>query len=36
MISSDSDEGYVCEACEKSFETEQGLTRHVRDIGLVG
>ncbi|MFO7927187.1 MAG: C2H2-type zinc finger protein [Natronomonas sp.] len=30
----DSDE-YVCEACEKVFESEEALERHVHDIGLV-
>lgn len=35
MVSNDSDEEHVCEACEKSFETEQELNQHVREIGLV-
>jgi len=26
---------YVCEACEKAFETEAELERHIRDVGLV-
>ncbi len=26
---------YVCEACEKRFETEAELERHVRNVGIV-
>jgi hypothetical protein len=28
-------EEFVCEACEKSFESEEALERHVHEIGLV-
>jgi hypothetical protein len=26
---------YECEACEKRFESEAALERHLRDVGLV-
>lgn len=28
-------EEYVCEACGESFESEEALERHVREVGLV-
>jgi len=32
---SETDGEYVCTACEKAFESEAALQRHVRDVGLV-
>ena len=26
---------YVCEACGESFESEEALDRHIREVGLV-
>lgn len=26
---------YTCDACEKSFETEAQLLRHMREVGIV-
>jgi len=26
---------YVCEACEREFESEAALQQHVREVGLV-
>ena len=31
----DDNEEHVCEACGKSFESEEALERHVREVGLV-
>jgi DNA-directed RNA polymerase subunit RPC12/RpoP len=27
---------YRCEACDKEFETQEQLRRHVQEVGLVG
>lgn len=33
--SENADDGYVCEVCDKSFETEQALEQHIQEVGLV-
>ena len=35
MNSTTESDSYVCEACERTFESEATLERHVYDIGLV-
>ena len=35
MDSTTASETYVCKACEKCFESEATLERHVYDVGLV-
>jgi hypothetical protein len=35
MERTDESEPFVCEACGKSFESEEALERHVHDVGLV-
>lgn len=32
---SDGSETYTCEACGKTFESEDALERHIHDVGLV-
>lgn len=34
-MADDNDEEHVCEACGESFESEEALERHVREVGLV-
>lgn len=29
------EESYTCEACDKEFDTEEALERHMREVGLV-
>lgn len=29
------DSDYVCERCEKEFDSEEELERHIKDVGIV-
>lgn len=35
MPDQDERESYECEACGKSFDSEESLERHVRRVGIV-
>lgn len=35
MADADHDAAFECEACEKQFESEAALDRHLREVGLV-
>ena len=34
-VTNPSNEEYVCEICEETFETERALERHIHEVGLV-
>lgn len=35
MTDTPDDDGHTCDACGKSFDSEEELERHVHDVGLV-
>ena len=35
MADAEHEGAFVCEACEKRFDSEAALERHLRDVGLV-